>query len=77
MVTFYSQIPRRESYKTTNILEKIQVGPVGPHDSRTWSQNLLVPPLPPSNLTNCSLIDIDYEITVSLYNILESILSKF
>lgn len=48
------------------MLSEFQVGPVAGHNSNTWNHPLTVPSLPPSNLTNCSLIDLDYEIEVSI-----------
>ncbi|GJQ68172.1 hypothetical protein Trydic_g10736 [Trypoxylus dichotomus] len=66
VVSYYSQFPRRETKKDVIVLQRIQVGPVAAHDSKTWNQPLQLPPLPPSNLINCSLIDLDYELLIEV-----------
>ncbi|KRT81933.1 hypothetical protein AMK59_5013 [Oryctes borbonicus] len=66
VVSYYSQFPRRETKKDVIVLERIQVGPVAGHDSKTWNQPLQLPPLPPSNLMNCSIIDLDYELLIEV-----------
>lgn len=37
-----------------------------PHSSGSFSQDLTVPAVPPSNLSNCSIIDLKYVLKVSL-----------
>lgn len=64
-MTYHSQTPRRESKKDEVLIAELQVGPVPAHGSNTWNNPINIPPLPPSNLTNCSLIDLDYELQVS------------
>lgn len=66
VVSYYSQYPRRETKKDVLVLERIQVGPVPARDSKTWNQPMVLPPLPPSNLMNCSLIDLDYELLIDV-----------
>jgi len=40
-------------------------GQITPHDSDVWSgEKLTVPPLPPSYLVGCNIIDIKYYIQV-------------
>jgi len=43
------------------------LGSVESHGTSNWTQVLKVPPLPPSNLNNCSIIDLDYDLKVSYY----------
>lgn len=64
VVSYHSQHPRRETKQEETVISAFQVGPVAGHSSNTWNQPLVIPPLPPSNLTNCSLIDLDYELQV-------------
>lgn len=64
-MTYRAQTPRKEMKKDTKIISEINVGPVAANGSNTWNQPLSIPPLPPSNLTNCGLIDLDYELHVS------------
>ncbi|KAF2885772.1 hypothetical protein ILUMI_20407 [Ignelater luminosus] len=66
IVTYHSQTPRREVKKDLKIITELKVGPVAPHGSNTWNQPLTIPPIPPSNLTNCGLIDLDYELKIEV-----------
>lgn len=56
--------PRRETKKDKITIAELSVGPVDEHGSQTWQQKLDIPPLPPSNLVNCGIIDLDYELKV-------------
>ena len=40
-------------------------GPVAGHESKTWSANMRVPPVPASMLHSCSIIDLTYKLIVS------------
>jgi hypothetical protein len=40
-------------------------GPVSKNESRTWTANMRVPPLSPSMLHSCSIIDLTYRLMVS------------
>lgn len=60
--------PRRETKKDKITIAELSVGPVDEHGSQTWQQKLDIPPLPPSNLVNCGIIDLDYEMKVSLHS---------
>lgn len=35
-------------------------------ESKVFNGSITIPSLPPSNLTNCSIIDIDYQIRVNI-----------
>lgn len=48
------------------LIAELQVGPVPAHGSNTCNNPISIPPLPPSNLTNCSLIDLDYELQIEV-----------
>uniref|UniRef100_A0A1Q3FC19 Putative arrestin domain protein n=1 Tax=Culex tarsalis TaxID=7177 RepID=A0A1Q3FC19_CULTA len=64
LLAFHVLNPRRETKKKKEIISEISVGPIEAGNSQTWSQNIQIPPLPPSNLTNCGIIDVDYDIKV-------------
>lgn len=64
IIAYHSQSPRRETKREVVVLQKMQIGAVEAGGSKTFNQPLTLPALPPSNLTNCSLIDLDYEIQV-------------
>ncbi|KAB0801520.1 hypothetical protein PPYR_05874 [Photinus pyralis] len=66
IVTYHTQTPRRESKKDVKVIAEIKVGSTTPHGSNTYNQPIVIPPIPPSNLTNCNLIDLDYELYVEL-----------
>lgn len=66
VVTFYTNTPRRDIKKEKVVISEMSVGPVGKRDSQSWNQTLNIPALPPSNLVNCGLIDLDYEIKVGI-----------
>jgi hypothetical protein len=38
---------------------------VGGNNSKSWASGMIVPPLPPSALPLCSIIDVDYKLEVS------------
>ena len=66
-VTWTAQSP---SYKQK--LEKVVIANVAvdervePHSSKTFSQDIKIPPVPPSNLQNCKIIDLEYVFKVKL-----------
>lgn len=64
VIAFYTNQPRRETKKDKVTICEVSVGPVEPNASNTWQQQLVIPPLPPSNLVNCGIIDLDYELKV-------------
>lgn len=64
LTAFHVMNPRRETKNKKDTITEIGVGPVTAGKSQTWSQTIQIPPLPPSNLVNCGLIDVDYDIKV-------------
>lgn len=64
VVAFHTTQPRRETKKDKIVIAEVGVGPVPGGESKNWSQQLEIPPLPPSNLSNCGIIDLDYELYV-------------
>lgn len=66
VVTFTVNTPRADKKKETIKIAEVTVGPIAAHESPSWKQQLDIPALPPSHLSNCGLIDLDYEIKVVL-----------
>lgn len=69
MVVFKTNTPRRDTKREKTTIAEIGVGPVEAHGSNTWLKNVDIPPLPPSNLANCGIIDLDYDLKVGFKNI--------
>lgn len=56
---------RRKTNRTTEEVARISRGPIKPHSIQRWSgEALVVPPLTPSYLHGCSIIDIWYMLKV-------------
>lgn len=64
VIAFHTTQPRRVTKKDKAVIKVIAVGPVNARDSQNWVEKLEIPPLPPSNLVNCGIIDLDYELKV-------------
>lgn len=67
-VKFHTQMPRRATKEDSIVIAELQVGPIEPGKSANWNQKMTIPPLPPSNLVNCGIIDLDYDLKVLLKN---------
>lgn len=64
-VTFQTRQPRVEKKKEKLTIAEVTFdGAVPGGESKTWTPTLQIPALPPSNLINCGLIDLDYEVKV-------------
>lgn len=63
-VVFKTTTPRQDIKRVKTVIAETSEGPVEAHGSKTWTKTMVIPPLPPSNLLNCSLIDLDYELKV-------------
>lgn len=48
------------------ILEIVN-GPVGGYETTTYEEKFKVPAVPPSNLQNCKIIDLEYEIKIKAH----------
>jgi len=59
--------PHKSTKKDNITIGELVLGSVESHGKSNWTQVLKVPPLPPSNLNNCSIIDLDYDLKVSDY----------
>lgn len=64
LINFHTHTPRRVTKKDKAVIAEIVAQGVNGGDSVVYSEKFEIPPLPPSNLVNCSLIDLDYELKV-------------
>lgn len=63
-ISFQVTQPRSARKKEVEKIDELTMGPIDAGGSRTWEQKIEVPALPPSNLVNCGIIDLDYELFV-------------
>ncbi|VVC95248.1 unnamed protein product [Leptidea sinapis] len=64
VVTYRTTSPSTAIKKCKDIIVTIQEGPVPAGITKQYLMNIEVPPMPPSNLVNCSIIDLDYDLKV-------------
>ncbi|KAK3926956.1 Arrestin domain-containing protein 17 [Frankliniella fusca] len=60
-VTWHARDPIHKTQKTKTTLAELAVDDeVKPHESKSFSKDITVPAVPPSNLANCGIIDLEY-----------------
>lgn len=60
----------------TRELASLKRDKIRPNEMDQWhNEQLYVPPLPPTNLRGCHLINIQYDIYVSIYKLLSKVMS--
>lgn len=64
VVTFRATTPRTDTKKEEIVVAEISKGPVEAGGTAEYQQHLDIPPLPPSNLANCHIIDLEYNLKV-------------
>lgn len=64
VVTFRALQPKSALKKSKVVIASVEEGPAPAGSTKTWSLPMQIPPLPPSNLINCGIMDLDYEIKV-------------
>lgn len=64
IVTFRATTPRPDTKRDKIVVAEVSKGPVTAGDYSDYEQRLEIPPLPPSNLTNCSIIDLEYNLKI-------------
>ncbi|CAK1542140.1 unnamed protein product [Leptosia nina] len=64
VVTYRATSPTTATKKSKDIVLTIQEGPAPAGCTKHINLNMEVPPIPPSNLVNCSIIDLDYDLKV-------------
>lgn len=62
--SYHTQSPRLTKTQEQSIGE-LTLGPFNARENRNIKQSLDIPPLPPSNLDNCGIIDLHYELRVT------------
>ncbi|XP_029160939.1 arrestin domain-containing protein 17 [Nylanderia fulva] len=64
IVTFRATTPHTDTRTEEIVVTEISKGPVEGGGTADYEQHLDVPPLPPSNLANCNIIDLEYNLKV-------------
>jgi hypothetical protein len=64
IVVYYSQTPRSSARQEMVDVAQNRATGVARNDSGKYLQNLLIPPLPPTNIFMCRVIHITYEVVV-------------
>lgn len=62
--SFKASSPRHGLKKTSHSISEASVGRIAERNCKQETVNLTIPPIPPSYLTNCTLIDLDYVLMV-------------
>ncbi|XP_039969918.1 arrestin domain-containing protein 17 [Bactrocera neohumeralis] len=63
-VTFQVNQPRAEKKQSKITISELSIGPVAGGETRTFTQQLEIPALPPTNLLNCGIISLDYDLHI-------------
>ncbi|XP_072938001.1 arrestin domain-containing protein 17 [Epargyreus clarus] len=64
VVNYRATSPSTVTKKEKEIVLTVQQGPAAGGTTKHWNLSMEVPPIPPSNLVNCNIIDLDYDIKV-------------
>ncbi|XP_028167471.1 arrestin domain-containing protein 2 [Ostrinia furnacalis] len=64
VVTYRATSPSTATKKVKNVVLMVQEGPAPAGTTKHWELKLEIPPIPPSNLVNCNIIDLDYDFKV-------------
>lgn len=64
IVTFRATTPTSDTKTEEIVVAEVGKGPVEAGAAADYEQKLDIPPLPPSNLTNCGIIDLEYNLKV-------------
>jgi hypothetical protein len=62
IVTYTATTPRSEKKVIESTVAEVSKGPVGGNETTSYEQSLDIPPLPPSSLRNCGIIDLEYKL---------------
>lgn len=63
-MTFRATTPTTDTKTEEIVIAEVAKGPVEGRGNADYEQKLDIPPLPPSNLTNCGIIDLEYNLKV-------------
>ncbi|CAG9791080.1 unnamed protein product [Diatraea saccharalis] len=64
VVTYRATSPSTVTKKAKEVILTVQEGPAPAGSTKHWNLSLEIPPIPPSNLVNCNIIDLDYDLKV-------------
>jgi len=64
VVTYPATTPRTEKKVVELTVSEVSKGPVNGNETTSYEQNLDVPPVPPSFLNHCGLIDLEYKLII-------------
>lgn len=64
--------PSTSTRKTKDVILTVQEGPAPAGTTKNWNLTMEIPPIPPSNLVNCNIIDLDYDLKVRVVIALDS-----
>lgn len=64
IVTYSATTPRSEKKVVELTVSEVSKGPVNGNETTNYEQKVDVPPLPPSFLNHCGLIDLEYKLLV-------------
>ncbi|KAI8434231.1 hypothetical protein MSG28_012336 [Choristoneura fumiferana] len=64
VVTYRANTPTTVTKKSKDVILTVQEGPAPAGSTKHWDMKFEIPPIPPSNLVNCSIIDLDYDLKV-------------
>lgn len=76
-MTYRATSPTPATKKIKNVVVMVQEGPAPAGTTKHWNLQLEIPPIPPSNLVNCNIIDLDYDFKVRLTYCTNSELHKY
>lgn len=63
-MTFRATTPHSDSRTEEIVVTEVSKGPIEGGGSADYEQRLDIPAVPPSNLANCSIIDLEYSLKV-------------
>ncbi|XP_011504212.1 PREDICTED: arrestin domain-containing protein 3 [Ceratosolen solmsi marchali] len=64
IVTYTATTPHSEKKVVENTVAEVSKGPVGGNETTSYEQTVKVPSIPPSNLNNCGIIDLEYKLKI-------------
>ncbi|XP_012282075.1 arrestin domain-containing protein 17 [Orussus abietinus] len=67
IITFHANSPRSETKKDKIVVTQVSKGPVEGGGTADYVQNLDIPPVPPSNLKYCGIIDLVYNLKIEAH----------
>lgn len=66
VIKYWATWPRRAEKMVINDITETRIENIGTYSADTCIKHLLIPPLPPSNLDNCGIIELRYQLFVQV-----------